>query len=28
VKPEHSWNGIRTNEDIAKLTQQFLETIA
>ncbi len=28
VKPEHSWNGIRTTDDIAALTAQFLETIA
>ena len=28
VKPEHSWNGIRTTDDITALTQQFLETIA
>jgi len=28
VKPEHSWNGIRTTDDIMVLTQQFLETIA
>lgn len=28
VKPEHSWNGIKTTDDITALTEQFLETIA
>ena len=28
IKPEHSWNGIRTSDDITAITQQFLETIA
>jgi hypothetical protein len=28
VKPEHSWKGIKTTNDVIALTEQFLETIA